>query len=144
MISPESWGFSSIPQLANVGTVFACEVCYMGTTLAHTLAILVPTHAAPNIGTDVAYLWRTSCKTRANLWRRQSWHTCCNARIMPIVCKCWHGGGGWLVLTIVVAPYAQNRWKLGILPRVLTTVSHWLALRLWLVAQQWKNSLTFV
>jgi len=39
----------------------------MGTTLAHTHAILMPTCAATNIGTDVAYLWRTSCKTRANL-----------------------------------------------------------------------------
>jgi hypothetical protein len=55
----------------------------MGTTLAHTHANLMPTHAAANIGTLVAYLWRISCKTRANLCGLQSWHTCCNARIMP-------------------------------------------------------------
>ena len=70
--------------------------------------------------------------------------TCVAARVGTLVAtqgscqlsdKCWTGGGGWLVLTIVVATHAQNRWKLGILPRVLTTVSHWLALRLWLVVQ---------
>ena len=153
MISPESWGFSSIPQLANVGIVFACG-SYTG---SHTLSIL-----------------DSSC----NLWLAQHWHTCCymqdscqhktgtdvatHAKPMPTLAaprvgtlvatqgscqlsdKCWTGGGCWLVLTIVVASQTQNRWKLGILPRVLTTVSYWLALRLLQVAQQWKNSLTFV
>ena len=159
MISPESWGFSSIPQLANVGIVFAREVCYMGTTLAHTHAILMPTCAATNIGTVVAphaRLVPTCAASRVGTdvaTHAKPMPTMGSAKVGTLVAtqescqlsdKCWHGGGCWLVLTIVVATQTQNRWKLGILPRVLTTVSHWLALWLQLVAQQRKNSLTFV
>jgi len=104
MISPESWGFY---RLSIVGTVCACGS--IGPTLALTLCQHLTARVIcgwRNIGTLVA-----TCKTRANLWRRQSWHRCCNtckthanngriqswhtccyARIMPIVCKCWYRG----------------------------------------------------
>ena len=138
MISPESWGSC---RLSIVGTVCACGST--GPTLALTLCQRLTSCADYGCAacryTSPALV--STLDILCNLWLAQSWHTSCNARIVP---EFDTGGGCWLVLTIVVASQTQNRWKLGILPCVLTTVSHWLALRLLQVAQQWKNSLTFV
>ena len=145
MISPESWGFSSIPQLANVGTVFACgsytgshtckshaNTCSpnIGTDVA-THARLVPTCDAARVGTDVA----THARPMPTMGAPKVGTLVATQESCQLSDKCWTGGGGWLVLTIVVPPWTQNRWKLGILPCVLTTVSHWLALWLLLVVQ---------
>jgi len=46
-----------------------------GPTLAHTLAILVPTRAASNVGMDLAY---------AKLVPTSDWHRCCTpAKLVP-------------------------------------------------------------
>ena len=84
---------------------------------------------------------QNSCQLWALLVSDQSWHECC---YMQKLCQCWPGGPCWLVLIIVVATHVQKRWKLGIIPCVLTTVSHWLDSWLPQLLQQWKNSLTFV
>jgi len=47
----------------------------MGTTLAHTHAILVPTRAASNVGMNLAY---------AKLVPTSDWHRCCiPAKLVP-------------------------------------------------------------
>jgi len=47
----------------------------MGTTLAPTLAILVPTRAASNVGMNLAY---------AKLMPTSDWHRCCTpAKLVP-------------------------------------------------------------
>ena len=54
--------------LATIVPSLCGQVCYMGTTLAHTHAILMPTRAASNVGMDLAY---------AKLVPTSDWHTCC-------------------------------------------------------------------
>ena len=90
----------------------------MGTTLAHTHAILMPTRAVSNVGMDLAYAklvptsdWHTCCypcKTRANSGRyHKSPQDATYAKPMPTLgasrvgtnvatckscAKCWTGG----------------------------------------------------
>ena len=100
-------------------------------TCAAPHARLVPTCDAARVGTDVA----THARPMTTLDAPRVGTLVATQGSCQLSDKCWTGGGGWLVLTIVVPPWTQNRWKLGILPRVLTTVSHWLALWLLLVVQ---------
>ena len=169
IISPESWGFSSIPQLADVGMVFAyasnyraklvwssvLHGYYTGThscnsranscSFQHwhtccTPAKLVPTLAATTSHHKMQHK-QNSCQLWALPVSDQSWHRCCNARIVPE----FDTGGRGLTRVNNCSSYPRTkRWKLGIITRVLTTVSHWLASWLPQLLQQWKNSLTFV
>ena len=92
---------------------------------------LVLTMVAPRVAYTSPALVST-LDILCNLWLAQHWHTYCNASFVP---EFDTGGPCWLVFINVVPPWTQNRWKLGILPCVLTTVSHWLALWLLLVVQ---------
>ena len=116
--------------LATIVPSLCGQVCYMGTTLAHTHAILMPTRAASNVGMDLAYAklvptsdWHTCCypcKTRANLWRRQCWHKCCT---MQNPCQLW----ARLVLArmLLHAKAVPNVGRGAVLTRVNNCSSHW-------------------
>ena len=78
----------------------------MGTTLAHTHAILMPTRAASNVGMDLAY---------AKLVPTSDWHACCtHARLVP-TCDAARVGTD-------VATHAKPMPTLGA-PRVGTNVA---------------------